>query len=335
MKSIFLKSLAFAFIAVMLWSCEKDETQAVATAGTGGSLKSSATSVVLNKTMLTTNVITFTLTNADFGYQAAVNNVLQLAVKGTNFANPKEAILPANATTKAYNGLDFNNLLLSLNLSTAVNTDVEIRVKSTISTSVAPVYSNVVSISAKPFPLTAWIYVPGAYQGWDPSTADSLVSLTGNGVYTGIIAFDGGNFKITPLKKWDVAYGTTGGNKISTTGGDISSVSAGAKQLDVDLNANTYVLTPLVWSLIGNSIPGSNWAVDFDMKYINDGKGTWKITTNMTAGAFKFRKNHDWGTNYGGNSSGTLTGDDIQVTVAGNYTITLDIPNNKYVMVKN
>lgn len=335
MKSIFLKSLAFALLGVALWSCEKDETKAVATAGTSGSLKSSASSVVLDKTMLTTNVITFTLTNADFGYQAAVTNVLQLAPKGTNFASPKEALLPANATTKSYNGLDFNNLLLSLNLSTAVNSDVEIRVKSSISTNVAPVYSNVVTISAKPFPLTAWIYVPGAYQGWDPTKADSLVSLTGNGVYTGVIAFDGGNFKITPQKKWDVAYGTAGGNKISTTGGDISSVSAGAKQLDVDLNANTYQLTPLVWSLIGSSIPGSNWSVDFDMKYINDGKGTWKITTNMTAGAFKFRKNHDWGTNYGGNASGTLTGDDINVTVAGNYTITLDIPNNKYVMVKN
>ncbi len=335
MKSIFLKSLAIGFITLSLWSCKKDETRSVATSGTGGTLKSSATSVVLDKSMLNNNVITFNLTNADFGYSAAVTNTLQLAVKGSNFANPKEAILPANATAKAYNGLDFNNLLLSLNLPTTANTDVEIRVKSSISTAVPPVYSNVVAVSAKPFPLTAWIYVPGNYQGWNPATADSLVSVTGNGVYTGVIAFDGGNFKITPAKKWDIAYGDAGGGKISTSGGDISSISIGSKELVVDLNANTLTITPLVWGIIGNSIPGSNWSVDSDMKFINDGKGTWKITLNMTPGAFKFRKNHDWGTNYGGNAGGTLTGDDINITAAGNYTITLDIPNNKYILVKN
>jgi hypothetical protein len=335
MKATFLKSLAIGFIALSLWSCKKDETRSVATSGTGGTLKSSATSVVLDKSMLTTNVITFNLTMPDFGYAAAVTNVLQLATKGTNFANAKEAILPANATAKSYNGLDFNNLLLSLNLPTTSNSDVEIRVKSNISLNVPPVYSNVVSVSAKPFPLTAWIYVPGNYQGWNPATADSLVSATGNGVYTGVIAFDGANFKITPAKKWDIAYGDAGGGKLSTSGGDISSISPGSKELVVDLNANTFTITPLVWGLIGSAIPGSNWAVDFDMKFINDGKGTWKITTPLIPGAFKFRKNHDWGTNFGGNAAGALTGDDINVTTAGNYTITLDIPNNKYTMVKN
>jgi len=335
MKATFLKTLALCFIALSLWSCKKDETRSVATSGTGGTLKSSATSVVLDRSMLTSNVITFNLTNPDFGYAAAVTNVLQLAAKGTNFANAKEAILPANATAKSYNGLDFNNLLLSLNLPTTSNSDVEIRVKSNISLNMPPVYSNVVSVSAKPFPLTSWIYVPGNYQGWNPATADSLVSATGNGVYTGVIAFDGNNFKITPAKKWDIAYGDAGGGKLSTSGGDISSISAGSKELVVDLNANTFTITPLVWGLIGSAIPGSNWSVDFDMKFINDGKGTWKITTDLIPGAFKFRKNHDWGTNFGGNAGGTLTGDDINVTTAGNYTITLDIPNNKYSMVKN
>jgi len=340
MKSIILKFLGFSFIALSLWSCKKDETQSVANSGSGGLLKSSATTVVLDKTMLATNVITFSMSNANFGFQAAVSNVLQLAVKGTNFVNPKEVILPPNATTKVYNGLDFNNLLLSLNLPTTANTDVEIRLKSSISNTLAPVYSNIVGLSAKPFPLTAWIYVPGNYQGWNINSPDSLVSLSGNGVYTGVIAFDGGDFKITPLKKWDIAYGATGIGKIGTSGGNINSISAGAKQLDVDLNNLTYTLTPLVWSIVGSATPvgwppGAGPYAEIDMKYINDGKGTWKKTINLVPGALKFRKNHDWGTNFGGNASGSLTGDDINVTVAGNYTITLDIPNNKYVLIKN
>jgi len=332
MKSKYLKPFALALIAISLWSCKKQETQAVASAGTGGTLKSSATTVVLDKTMLTTNVITFNITNANFGYQAAITNTLQIAKKGTNFASPKETILTANATTKAFTGLDFNNLLLSLSLPTTANSDVEIRIKSTISTNITPVYSNVVGLSAKPFPLTAWIYVPGNYQGWNPATADSLVSLTGNGVYTGVIAFDGDKFKITTQKKWDVAYGDAGGGKISTTGGDISSISAGAKELVADLNANTLTITPLVWGVIGNSIPGSNWNIDTDMKFINDGKGAWKLTIPMTAGAFKFRKNHDWGTSIGDN------GGDIVVTTAGTYTITLTVnadgKTGSYTLVK-
>jgi hypothetical protein len=319
MKSTFFKSIALVLMAVTLWSCQKDEDQTVATAGTGGALKSSATTVVLDKSMLTTPVITFSLAKADFGYQAAVTNVLQLAKKGTNFVGAKEVILNANATTQAFNGLDFNNLLLSMSLPTTANSDVEIRIKSSISNQVAPVYSNVISISAKPFPLTAWIYVPGNYQGWNPATADSLVSPTGNGVYSGVIVFDGGKFKITPQKKWDVAYGDAGGGKISTTGGDINSVTAGALELVVNLNENTYTLAPLVWSMIGSAVPGSNWVLDTDLKAINDGKGTWTITSAMLAGEFKFRKNHDWGSEVNDN------GNNIKIATAGNYKITLTI----------
>lgn len=317
MKSIFLKSMALGLIALSLWSCKKDETKAIATSGSGGALQSSATSVVLDKSKLTTTVVTFTLTDANFGYQAAVANTLQLAVKGTNFAAPKEVILDAKSTTKAYNGLDFNNLLLALGISTSTNTDLEIRIKAMISTTSAPVYSNIVTMSAKPFPLTAWIYVPGNYQGWNPTTADSLISATGNGVYTGVIAFDGDKFKITPAKKWDIAYGDAGSGKISTTGADINSVTAGAKQLVVDLNANTFTLTPLVWSIIGNAVPGSNWSIDTDLKFINDGKNSWTITTPLTAGELKFRLNHDWGTSIG-DGAGNVT-----IASSGTYKLSL------------
>ena len=333
MKSILFKSLAFCFIALTLWSCKKDETQTVANAGSGGTLTASVSALVLDKSMLSKNVITFNLTDASFGYNAAISNVLQVAVKGTNFASPKQAAIDTKATTKVFTGLELNNLLLSLKLSTATNTDVEFRIKSSIADSLAPVYSNVVSLSARPFPLTAWIYVPGNYQGWNPATADSLVSVMGDGVYTGIIKFDGGNFKITTGKNWNVAYGSAGAGKISTTGGDISSVSAGLKQVTVDLNANTISIEDAkIWSMIGNAIPGANWDVDQDLNPINDGKGTWAVTTNLAVGEFKFRYNHDWGISIG-NGSGN-----VAVASAGSYTITLSVnadgKTGSYTLVK-
>lgn len=320
MKSIFLKSIALSLIALSLWSCKKDETKTIATSGTAGTLKSSVTTVIIDKTLIATDVITFDFSQSNFGYQAAVTNVLQFAVKGTNFANAKETSLTTNSTKKVFKGLDFNNLLLSLNLATDKNTDIEVRLKSSLSTLSTPNYSNVVALSVRPFPLTSWIYVPGNYQGWDPSTADSLVSITGNNIYTGIIKFDGGNFKITTAKKWDIAYGSAGAGKLSLTGGDISSISAGYKLFTVDLNTLSYTLVDGdYWSLIGNAIPGSNWDKDIDMKSLNDGKNTWTITTSLAVGEFKFRLNHDWGTSIGNGA------DNVKITTAGTYKVTLTL----------
>ena len=279
-------------MTLSLWSCKKDETKAIAVNGTGGAITSSVSSLRLDRSKLTTDVITISWTNPDYGFQAAVSNTLQLAVKGTNFATTKDYALAANATSKTFNGMDFNNLLLALNLSFTESTALEMRIKSTISNAVAPVYSNVTEISATPFPLTAWIYVPGAYQGWDPVTADSLVSLTGNGIYTGVIGFTAGNlmFKITPEKKWDLAYGTAGAGKLSTTGGDIAAPGVGAYNLTVDLNANTIEFKKVVWGLIGDATAGA-WDEDTDMTY---SKGKWSVTATLKVGELKFRRDHAW-----------------------------------------
>lgn len=338
MKSFILKSITLGLIAVGLWSCKKDEAPVVATSGTGGSLKASVATVVLDKSLITTNVITFTMDAANFGYQAAITNTLQLSPKGENFSADKtrEFALDAKATSKSYNGLDFNNLLLALNLPTSSNSDVEIRVKSTISKNLEPVYSNVVGISARPFPLTSWIYVPGGYQGWDILNADSLVSVTGNGVYVGIINFTAINseFKIAPAKKWDLSYGDGGAGKLSATGGNLKNTTSGAQLLTVDMNAMTWSLAPGdTWSIIGAAVPGSGWILDTDMKFINDGKGTYVIKTDLDAGEFKFRKNHDWGTSIGEGAG------NAKIPVAGNYTLTLTVnadgKTGTYTMIKN
>jgi len=338
MKAFILKSMAIGLIATGLWSCKKDEAPVVATSGNGGALKASATTLVLDKTMLTTNVITFTMDDADFGYQAAITNTLQLSPKGQNFAadKTKEITLDPKVSSKSYNGFDFNNLLLALNLPTTGNSDVEIRVKSSISKNLAPVYSNVVGISARPFPLTSWVYVPGAYQGWDILKPDSLVSITGNGIYVGVINFVAANseFKIAPAKKWDLTYGDGGVGKLSKTGGNLKNPAAGAQLLTVDLNNNVWTIEPASrWSVIGDAVPGSGWFFDTDMKFMNDGKGQYLLTTNLGVGEFKFRRNYDWGVTIGVGAA------NIKVTTAGNYTLTLTVnadgKTGSYTMVKN
>ncbi|MDX5338036.1 MAG: SusF/SusE family outer membrane protein, partial [Cyclobacteriaceae bacterium] len=66
------------------------------------------------------------------------------------------------------------------------------------------------------------------------------------------------------------------------------------------------------------------WDTDTPMNVFDKATNQLKITTDLKVGAFKFRANNNWDFNYGG-SNGELNagGDNIQITEAGNYTITL------------
>ncbi|MCO5936652.1 SusE domain-containing protein [Mucilaginibacter sp. RB4R14] len=335
MKNFMTKFLAFSCLALLvLASCKKDEVRTVAQPATGGALTASTTTPALSKSNLMETAITVTATTQNYGYTSAATNSLQIAVKGTAFASPTEVALATGALSKSYTVKDFNNLLLSLNLPSGKPAQLEMRVKSSLSATATEgtVYSNVVTVTATPFALVSYIYVPGAYQGWNPPTADSLQSANGNGVYTGIINFTPGNtgFKITPQKKWDVAYGDAGGGKISTSGANFASPGAGQYQITVDLNANTYTIEPVAvyYSIIGDATAGG-WGSDTDMKY-NNGTNIWEITASLAStGQFKVRKNHDWGTSYGvpkaGADGATLAksdADNIPVASTGTYKFT-------------
>jgi len=323
---------------MILTSCEKDEVKTIAGEGQSGSLTSSASTVNLTKETLNDKVIEFTYTASDFGYNAGITYSLQFGEKGTDFSPAREVVFANGIVSRSYTGMELNSLLSAMNLPFDSNSDVEVRLKSSISSNIA-VYSNVVNINTKPIPLTSWIYIPGDYQGWDPSTADSLVSATGNGIYTGIINFPAkeSGFKITTKKNWDINFGDGGSGTISPTGGNFKTPSAGTLLLTMDMNSNTFTIEATgIWGMIGDAVPNSNWSVDADMKFVNDGNGNWVLKTNLNPGEFKFRKGHDWGTNLGG-SNGTLSlaGGNIKITEAGSYTITMNPTALTYTIVKN
>lgn len=340
MKKYFLGIIFFMFCAALLSSCDKSDTLAIATPGTAGTLSSSTNTLTLHKSMEPDTVIALNWAIADYGYPSVVSQTLQLALKGTDFANPLSVNLNSKTTRLAYTGLDFNALLLRLNLPFGSASDVDVRVASSISASIDPIFSNVVSLKVTPYPLVSWLYVPGAYQGWSPASADSLVSATGNGIYQGTILFTPGNleFKITPGKTWDGAYGDGGGGTLSTSGGNLAPPTGGnypgSYQIIANLNTSTYSIKYNQWSVIGDASVGG-WSTDTDMKY-NNGDSTWSVTTTLNAsGKFKFRYNHDWGTNLGG-SDGTLSsgGADIAAPSSGTYLIKLDVPDLKYTLTK-
>lgn len=335
MKTILTKFMVFgSIILLMLSACKKEGALVTSNGGKAGTLSSSATTLVLQKASIsdTTKVIKFTFTQADYGYSAAVSNTLQIDKAGDNWANPTSVTLNAKVLSQGYSTIDFDNMLLKLGLTGGTASSINVRVAHSISASVTPIYSNVVAMTVTAFNLTSFLYVPGAYQGWNPATADSLLSATSNGIYTGIINFTAGNsdFKITPAKTWTNSYGATNSTTlVYNGGGNITSPIVGLTQVTVNLNTNTitFVAVQYYYSIIGDATPGG-WSTDTDMKYDN-GNQVWTVTAPLTTGgALKVRRNHDWGTSYGtlttpdGKTFTSSNGGNLPVTASGNYKFT-------------
>ena len=336
MKANILKTVAAGLMVLSLWSCKKDEDRVIANASPAGTLSASATNVDLNIAGAENTAVTFTFPASTVtGYEVPVTNTLQFDLKGKNFTTAKETVL--TTTTYSATVAELNKMMLSLGATIGQPAEIEVRLKSAPAPNV-PTYSNVITITGTPYLASAWIYVPGAYHGWGFDTVDSLVSLTGNGVYEGIINMpaDKITFKITPKKSWDVNYGDGGGDALSATGGDINAGTPGLKKITVDLNKNTYKIENAdSWALVGDATPGG-WDLDTDMKFINDGTGLWKLTANLKPGNFKFRKNDDWKGNLGVKEGKFVEdGDNIPVSVAGSYTISLDPVEPTYTIIKN
>lgn len=92
------------------------------------------------------------------------------------------------------------------------------------------------------------------------------------------------------------------------------------------------------WSIIGPA--GVDWNTDIPLTYDCATK-TYKVTRMLNVGEFKFRKNNDWGVNYGSVSARNATGtapldtnndNNIKVTSAAMYTITLNLTAQTYTL---
>ena len=374
MKQVLTKFLVLGGVGLlMLSACKKDGALVTSNGGKPGALTASTNTLMLDKSKLndTTKVINFTFTPPSYGFNAAVTNTLQIDPVGDNWAKPTSVTLGTKVYSQGYSTNDFNGLLLKLNLVGGVTSQVNVRVEHSVSTSVAPIYSNVLSLTVTPYNLASSIYIVGGYQGWSTGTADSLVSLTSNGIYTGVIPFTAGsgnnNFKVllnklnyTGSYGWastasstSVTYGTntltvtnenitqasSGGNLFSLTApSDDAAVSITSNYVVLDVNKNTISLTPTLWSVVGDGSPGG-WPnstgpqSDTDMKF-DEANQVWSVTTPLTVGNIKFRLNHDWGYNLGGTNPLTNNGANIAITTAGTYKITLNAITSTYTLTK-
>ena len=168
-----------------------------------------------------------------------------------------------------------------------------------------------------PMAFKEYIYEIGNESSW--STAHALRSANYDGKYVGYYWLDG-EYKFKPNEdNWDGDWEYVDGNKITDAGGpNMPGVAAGFYMIKVDLGEMTFETTPFTVSIIGSA--NGAWDTDTDLTY-NAEEGCFEVTTTLNDGEFKFRANHDWGTNWGGEpDSLSQDGPNIGVT-AGTYLI--------------
>ncbi len=174
----------------------------------------------------------------------------------------------------------------------------------------------------------AYLWVPGNGNGWNHGAAPILVSQDGD-VYSGY-AYMNGEFKFTPVGDWSAEYnngsfttvsdnidlGDGGGGNINFTG------AAGMYYFTVNLAEKTVNAVAVTWSIIGGF---NDWGGDVVMTY---DEGNHCLTADVdfaTDTEFKFRRDADWGVNFGGSFDALeQDGPNLNAT-AGAHTIQLFI----------
>ena len=346
------KILIGAVLLLAAASCKKQGVMQTVNenASFSASLKASADSVTLAPANDNDTVLTLTWPAVNYGQGVAVTYTLQLDVPGdtageSGWSKAVSYAAGANVLTWGFAGKDLNNELQTLGLYGP--TPLVFRVLSNVtqyngSASTIPTsYSSVITVVVTPYTIN--LFVPGAYQGWNPATAPTIGPVAGYpGVFEGYVNITGSGtqyFKYTNSPDWNhTNYGDSTGNLLTTNGnaGGLAVPNGAYYELSANLNTNTWTATATTWGIIGDATPGG-WNTDTQMSY-NATTQVWTVTVPMiSAGSFKFRANDAWVIDFGIDNSGNLQYADnplftynpnlnnLTVPANGTYLITLDL----------
>jgi hypothetical protein len=366
MRAWLNKIMTMGVAAIILSSCEKDEVKTVLNAGDAPALQANNTTLVLQQANASNDAVKFTYTPATFGFDAAVTYVLQIAKGGTSFASVSTTEVGLSSVSpleKTFKVVDFNRELLKIiNYGTA--TPVEVRVKATVAAAAPASYSNVVTITATAYrDLITYAFpnalnLAGNFQGWNPGIAPQIVKQNNGGYngFEGYIIFNASTPEFKMVKGNDWPFGdhgdagsnytnpNTGGGALTSNGGSNLKLPSGGAGLTgyYRIRANTTNLTWSydkinTWGIIGAF---NGWGSSVPLTF-SASTGVWSITRDMPTGEFKFRANDGWTINFGDNNGDfkpEYDGSNLNITAAGNYTISLDLSaggNYVYTIKKN
>ena len=159
MKNIFSGIILTLTLALLCWSCEKDEVRAILTPGTTPALTANETTLVLQSSQATDSLSLLSWTASDFGFDESVKYTVQLANAGTDFVTGStlKSVVAGNVLSFKYTVAALNTTAKNTaGITAGVEGPIEVRIKAEVNsvtavTGVDPVYSNTVVLNVTPY----------------------------------------------------------------------------------------------------------------------------------------------------------------------------------------
>ena len=283
-------------------------------------------------TVTTADVTNITSISADGGGNITNDGGAEITARGVCYSTNENPTIEDSKTSDGTGAGAFTSSI------TGINGVTTYYVRAYATNSVGTAYGPQVTFTTPQVKM----WVVGDYNGWDNSDNAKMIlsNATSSGTALGYVYLTQGGFKLVTDHSWDDAhtYGDDGSgtNALTNPGNNIAVPADGYYYITANLMKMTYSLTETNWGLIGDF---NNWGGDYAMTY-DPAKDVWTATLDMTTGGFKFRANGSWDLNYGDTGAdGNLDagGDNIVLSQAGNYTITLNLSTYPftYTIVKN
>lgn len=276
MKNKFLKLLLSSFLFFFLASCEKEESRIYLEGGTPPVLTSSISgNIPLSFTNQNDEAIRISWTNPAYQFTTGLSsqNVtyqIEIDTTGSNFTNPNRKIISVgNDLSLTLTQDQLNDYLLNqLQLSTARTHNIEMRVTSMLANGAAPLHSNVMKFTARPFaippkvapPASGKLFIVGSAtpKGWDnpvPAPSQEFTKISETLYELTLPLTGGGSYLFLPVNgSWDVKYGAIGANNSNNANGDdfkigggdmIAPATSGNYKIEVDFQRGKFTLTKL------------------------------------------------------------------------------------------
>ncbi len=314
--------LVMAFLSMLLWpSCMKHNEPQYDKGGVPLDMQVSAASVVLEQKNAAADAVAFTwTTGSNFGTNAAISYVFQMAKKGDRFSNAITENLGKVVLSKVYSNAALNDSLLHhWHATPGAATELEARVIAIVDADGIPAdTSETVSITVTPYqPVSTTLFLLGdaAPNGWDNNKATPLIaSETDATTFTWQGNLKSGELKfITTLGKFLPSY-NKGANENSlllrtddaqpddkflvTTPGAYD-ITLNLLDLTITIKQSEFPPYARLW-LLGDAVP-TGWNIDqpSEMRVDSSNLFVFRYNEILKAGEFKIpTSTGDFGTDY-------------------------------------
>lgn len=275
MKNIVFKLLLPIFLLAFFSSCKKEESRIYLEGGTSPVLTSTVTgNIPLSFTNKDQEALRISWTNPAYQFTTGLSsqNVtyqIEIDTTGSNFTNPNRKIISVgNDLSLSLTHDQLNDYLLNqLQLSTTRTHNIEMRVTSMLANGAAPLHSNVMKFTSRPYNIPPKVAPPSSGKlfivgnatpgGWNnPVPANQELTKVSETLYTITLPLTGGgSYLFLPVNgSWDAKYGGMGSNNTNNPNGDdfkpgggdmIAPAASGNYKIEVDFQRGKFTLTKL------------------------------------------------------------------------------------------